>query len=201
MCFLRDSSLESAMEHYNTARSYRDMIIGIGLDSNEHNCPPTLFADIFALAKRDGFKITAHCDVGQQDTHANIHALTTIIKADRIDHGLNAADKPELVQGLLDREIGLTICPWAYFRRWTYDGIKERLDIVKKEGVKMCISSDGPPYQDDCWVLENLLLLAKMGMGRGEMLKMTRVAVGMTWASEEVKERLYQEMNEYETRL
>lgn len=64
MCLIRDLSPEDAMDYYKAALPYRDMITGIGLDSNEYHRPPLLFQEVFSLARRDGFRITMHCDVG-----------------------------------------------------------------------------------------------------------------------------------------
>ncbi|KAM0331535.1 hypothetical protein ACHAQA_003212 [Verticillium albo-atrum] len=139
MCFLRDRSPESALEHYREALLYKDMIIGFGLDSDERDRPPSLFDEVFTLARRDGFKITAHCDVGQKDTHENIRQVVSTLGgggADRIDHGLNAADKQELNDLILNKDIGITICPWAYLRRWTYQEVAERLQTLVDAGTK-----------------------------------------------------------------
>jgi adenosine deaminase len=72
MCFLRDLSPEAAMDTYIKALPFKDMIVGIGLDSNEFDRPPLLFEDIFLRARADGFKLTCHCDVTQKDTHEHI---------------------------------------------------------------------------------------------------------------------------------
>ena len=101
MCFQRDLSPESAMEHYKAALPHRDIIVGIGLDSNEEDRPPALFNGVFALARKDGFKITMHCDVDSKNTHEHIRQAASVVAGkglDRIDHGLNAADS----QGLID---------------------------------------------------------------------------------------------------
>src|ERR1700761_3618536 len=101
MCFLRDETPESAMKHYVAALDYRDMIIGVGLDSNEVDRPPILFQEVFARAKADGFRITAHCDVGKSYPLEHIRQVAEDIGqngADRIDHGLNAVESPELMK-------------------------------------------------------------------------------------------------------
>ena len=61
------------MEHYDTALKYRDMIVGIGLDSNEVDRPPSLFDEVFLRARNDGFRLTAHCDVGKPYPLEHIH--------------------------------------------------------------------------------------------------------------------------------
>ena len=69
---LRDLSPGEAMNTYIAALPYRDMIAGIGLDSNEYDRPPILFEGVYLRARADGFKLTCHCDVTQKDTHEHI---------------------------------------------------------------------------------------------------------------------------------
>ncbi|KAH8897477.1 adenosine deaminase [Thozetella sp. PMI_491] len=201
MCFLRDMSLESALEHYREAMSYKDMIIGFGLDSNEYNRPPSLFDEVFTLARQDGFKITAHCDVGQKDTHENIRQVASTLGgggADRIDHGLNVADKQELISLVLQKGIGMTMCPWAYLRRWTYQEVAERLQVLVDTGIKFGISSDSPAYMDSSWVLHNLLITKKMcNLSDGDILSMMKVSIEMSWAMHEVKACLLQDLETF----
>jgi len=174
------------------------MIIGFGLDSNETNHPPGPFDEIFAQARKDGFHITAHCDVGQKDTYVNIQHVAGSLGgtgADRVDHGLNAADKTELMNLIEFRGIGLTICPWAYLRRWTYGDTAKRLHVLLERGIKLSISSDSPAYMDDSWILHNLLLAKMMGeLSNGEVLSLMETSVEMSWASADVKTRLLDEL-------
>ncbi|KAI0149610.1 adenosine deaminase [Xylariaceae sp. FL1272] len=201
MCFLRDSPLESALEHYREAMSYKDIIIGFGLDSNETNHPPSLFDDIFTMARRDGFKITAHCDVGQKDTHNNIHHVASALGGggtDRIDHGLNAADTDELTNLILQRDIGMTICPWAYLRRWTYQDVAGRMQVLFNAGVKVCISSDSPAYMDSSWVLHNLLITRKMcNLSDGDVFSMMKTSIEMIWAAKDIEAELLRELHAF----
>lgn len=188
------------MDCYTAALKYKDMIVGIGLDSNEHNRPPSLFDELYTLARKDGFKLTAHCDVGVKNTHEHIRQVASTIAGtglDRIDHGLNAADSPILVDLIARRGLSMTICPWAYLRRETYASIAERLRILVDAGIRICISSDDPPYMDDSWVTHNMLLARKMcGLTDTEVLKMVRDSVSMSWASDEVKRAILKEIDD-----
>ncbi|KAL5590381.1 hypothetical protein FOBRF1_013938 [Fusarium oxysporum] len=198
MCFLRDQSPASAMEHYEAALPYRDMIIGIGLDSNEHKRPPILFKEVFQRAKNDGFKITAHCDVGQEDTHQNIHQLISPsyeILTHRIDHGLNASDKPELVELITSQGIGMTICPWAYLRRFNLEEIGRRLRTLIDAGVQICISSDDPPLMEGAWIMHNILLARQLCcLTEEDIVKMMADAVEISWAVQDVKAEVLAEL-------
>ena len=111
MCFLRDLSAESAREALEQAAPYRDWIIGVGLDSDEHQNPPSKFADVFAAAADEGYRLTMHCDVDQENSVAHIWQAIDDIGVERIDHGVNALDERALAQQMASRRIGQTICP------------------------------------------------------------------------------------------
>ncbi|TVY89108.1 putative deaminase, partial [Lachnellula willkommii] len=112
MCMLRDMSPESAMDQYEAALPYKDMIVGLGLDSDEFERPPSLFDDLFKRARNDGFRLTSHCDFNQKDTHDHILQVAERLGgtgAERIDHGMNAADQAGLMEIIKSKDIGMTI--------------------------------------------------------------------------------------------
>jgi adenosine deaminase len=199
---LRDMSAESAMEHYEAALPYRDMIVGIGLDSDEYLRPPSLFEAVFARARADGFHLTCHCDVGQYDTHENIRQVASTVGgtgAERIDHGLNAAQKPELINLIREKGLGMTICPWAYFRHEPVDEIFPRIRTLYEAGLKITIASDDPAYMEDCWILHNMLLTkSRCGFSDMDMAKLVENAVDMCWAPEELKKSILEEIEKVE---
>ncbi|TVY80682.1 putative deaminase [Lachnellula suecica] len=167
LCILRDLSLESAMQHYeNTALPYKHMIAGIGLDSNEFAHPPSIFGPLYARAKSDGFKTTAHSDVAQPDALVHLkQILTPPLELDRIDHGLDAAGSDELMALIQSKDhgFGLTICPWAYVRHCTEGRLFGSIRRFVNAGVKICIGSDSPAYVESNWVVDHLALLPVEG--------------------------------------
>jgi len=187
------------MEHYKASRPYRDMIIGIGLDSNEYDRPPSLFEEVFALARRDGLNITAHCDVGQKDTHEHIRQVASTVAgtgAQRIDHGLNAAERQDLIDLILERDVGMTICPWAYLRHQSHNDIGSRIRTLYDAGIRICIASDDPAYMEDCWILHNMLLAKKLcAFTDKDISILARNAVNISWAKPKVKNEILQEID------
>lgn len=198
MCMLRDLSPESAMEHYQAALPYRDMIVAIGLDSNELDRPPSLFDGMFSRARADGFHLTCHCDTGQRDTHEHIRQVVCTMGGtggERIDHGLNAAENPELMQMILENGVGMTICPWAYMRAEPINGIFSRIRILYDAGIRISIASDDPAYMDNSWVLHNMLLAKKMCKFQDDdMAVLVRNSVTICWADEMIKEAILKEL-------
>ena len=198
MCFLRDLSPESAMEHYKAALPYRDIIVGIGLDSNEEDRPPALFEEVFSLARRDGFKLTMHCDVDSKNAHDHIRQAASVVAGqglDRIDHGLNAAEEQGLINLILKRDIGMTICPWSYLRHTTHAELGPKIRVLFDAGIKVSINSDDPAYMEDCWILENMLLAKHLcGFDDEEIVVLANNAVNISWATPAVKENILQEI-------
>ena len=109
MCFLRDLSAESAMETLEQSLPYGDWIVGVGLDSDERGNPPVKFKEVFARARNEGFRLTMHCDVDQENSVGHIWQCLDEIKVERIDHGVNALEDPGLIKEINKRELGLTV--------------------------------------------------------------------------------------------
>jgi adenosine deaminase len=66
----------------------------VGLDSEERGNPPEKFNDVFARARREGFRLTMHCDVDQENSVSHIWQCLDQIKVERVDHGVNASRIP-----------------------------------------------------------------------------------------------------------
>jgi adenosine deaminase len=194
MCILRDLSPEEAMETYVSALPFKDMIVGIGLDSNEYDRPPALFEDVYLRARADGFKLTCHCDVTQKNTHEHIRQWVNPIIQERWAPSTNS-DWHELIGLLVERGIGVTLCPWAYVRHHFEQDLFGHIRTLFDAGVKITISSDSPAYVESNWVTDNLQLLRlKCSFTDDEISQVERNAVEVCWASKEIKDEILQEI-------
>ncbi|KAK6852041.1 gmc oxidoreductase protein [Apiospora arundinis] len=159
-----------------------------------------LFERAFQMAKQDGLHVTMHCDVDQKDAADHIHeAIFDVLGGqgtERIDHGLNALDRPELLQGLASRGIPLTLCPHAYHRRQATDVLFPKLrKLWELKGIKWCINSDDPTYMHNVWIdgaMEKVYHYC--GIPKADMVRLSRDAVEISWADEELKIKLLQEL-------
>ena len=122
--------------------------------------------------------------------------------AERIDHGLNAVEDPELVDLIRQKGIGMTICPWSYIRHQPFDELFERIRVLFDAGVKISIASDYPAFMEDTWIHENLLVVKKFcRLTDGEMLRLARDAVSMCWAPELVRREILEELDSMDVTL
>lgn len=198
MCFLRDMSAESAMETYKQALPYRDKILGIGLDSDEKNNPPRKFADVFALAKKDGFHITMHCDIDQENSIEHIREALMEIGVERLDHGTNIVEDPSLVAYIKEHGIGLTCCPVSNSFVVNDMKGKEMLELLQ-QGIQITVNSDDPAYFQSYISDDMFALSEKYKMTREDIIQIAKNSFGIAWISDEKKKEYWDMIDEYVT--
>ena len=187
MCFLRDHSVESALATLEHAAAYREWIIGVGLDSDERGNPPVKFRDVFAAAREQGYRLTMHCDVDQQDTTVHIRQCLDDIGVERIDHGSNAIEDEDLVAELVRRGVGLTNCPIS--NSYISGDTKAReIRALHEQGVLVTVNSDDPAYFPG-YVGDNLAVLQREAdLSRDEIVQFVRNAFIISWLDERERE-------------
>ncbi|MGD8684671.1 MAG: adenosine deaminase [Chloroflexota bacterium] len=183
MCFLRDLSAESAAETLEQARPYRDWIVGVGLDSDEQGNPPIKFRDVFAVARAEGYRLTMHCDVDQEDSVAHIWQCLDEIGVERVDHGVNALEDEALVDEIKRRGLGLTVCPIS--NSYVSDGTKApEIRSLLEQGVLVTVNSDDPAYFPG-YIAENLAILQREGqLTLDDIVRLVRNAFAISWLAE-----------------
>lgn len=196
LCFLRDMSAESAAETIKAALPYRDLILGVGLDSDERDNPPQKFTEAFAIAREAGLKVTMHCDIDQVGSIDNIRTALLELNTDRLDHGTNIVEDPDLVDLVAERGIGLTCCPVS--NGFVTDDMKAK-EIVEllRRGVKVTINSDDPAYFGG-YVADNYLALIDAAeLTREEVVQLARNSFEASWISDEQRAEYLREIDAY----
>ncbi|PRX99853.1 adenosine deaminase [Allonocardiopsis opalescens] len=196
MCFLRDYQAEFAMATLLESLPYRQWIAGVGLDSDERGNPPAKFAAVFERARREGYRLTMHCDVDQPDTTEHIRQCLELIGVDRIDHGVNALEDQALVDEIARRGLGLTVCPIS--NGFVVEGakaaeIRRMLDL----GLRVTINSDDPAYFGG-YVQENLVrVYEELDLTAEELVRFERNAFEIAWLPRAVKDGYLAELEAY----
>ena len=155
MCFLRDMSADSAMTTLEQSLPYRDWIVGVGLDSDEKGNPPVKFKEVFARARAEGYRLTMHCDVDQENSTLHLWQTLDDIGVDRIDHGVNSLEDEALCDEIVQRGLALTVCPIS---NRCITGSLKALEVRRmlEKGMRATVNSDDPAYFLG-YVQENLI--------------------------------------------
>ena len=173
MCFMRDQSVESALETLAAAKPYGDRIVAVGLDSTEIGVPPDKFAEVFARARAEGWKAVAHA--GEEGPPANVWAALEQLGALRIDHGVRSMEDPALVAHLRDHQIPLTVCPISNVKLRVFDSLHDHtLGKMLDAGIVATVNSDDPAYFGG-YVGENYRAVAEaLAFGDDELITLAR---------------------------
>ena len=196
MCFLRDLSAESAAGALEQAEPYRDWIIGVGLDSDEHGNPPVKFKSVYEDAAAQGYRLTMHCDVDQENSVGHIWQALDEIGVERIDHGINSLEDDSLVRELVARDMGLTICPISN-RYVVQDSRSTDIKRMLDAGMRPTVNSDDPAYFRG-YMNANLEVTAADGdLTEEEVTQLMRNAFEVSWAPDADKAGYLAQLDAY----
>ena len=145
MCFLRHLSEEEALQTLEQAKPHLDKIIGVGLDSSERGHPPEKFERVFAQARALGLRVVAHA--GEEGPPAYIWGALDVLKAERIDHGVQAIHDAALMKRLAQERIPLTVCPLSNQKLCVFPNLADHnLGAMLDQGLCVMLNSDDPAY-------------------------------------------------------
>ena len=153
LCFLRHLSQEDALATLEAALPWRAHFIGVGLDSSELGHPPEKFTEVFARARALGLHVVAHA--GEEGPPAYIWGALDTLKAERIDHGVQAWHDLALMQRLADEQVPLTVCPLSNLKLCVFERLADH-PLARMLDAGLCVSlhSDDPAYFGG-YLLEN----------------------------------------------
>ena len=145
LCFLRPLSEREAFETLETALPFREHFIGVGLDSSEVGHPPEKFARVFARCRELGFHIVAHA--GEEGPPDYIWQALDVLKAERIDHGVQAVHDAVLMRRLGAERVPLTVCPLSNQKLRVFpDLANHNLKALLDAGLCATVNADDPAY-------------------------------------------------------
>lgn len=145
LCFLRHLSEEEAFATLEEALPYRDKFIGVGLDSSEVGHPPEKFARVFARCRELGLHLVAHA--GEEGPPAYVWSALDVLQVERVDHGVQSAKDPVLMQRLAQERVPLTVCPLSNLKLCVFPDLKQHnIKALLDAGLVATINSDDPAY-------------------------------------------------------
>ena len=145
LSFLRHLSEEDAFATLEQALPWMDKFIGVGLDSSELGHPPEKFARVFARCRELGLHVVAHA--GEEGPPAYIWGALDVLKAERIDHGVQAVHDAALMRRLAEERIPLTVCPLSNLKLCVFPSLAaHNLPALLEAGLVATVNSDDPAY-------------------------------------------------------
>jgi aminodeoxyfutalosine deaminase len=141
---VRGFPIETAEETVRHAIAHTDRgIVGIGLGGPEGDYPPRLYERVFAAARDGGLGSVPHA--GEVDGPDSVRGALDLLGADRLRHGIRAAEDQGLLREIARRGVVLDVCPISNLRTGAVRSLAEHpLPALLAAGIGCTINTDDP---------------------------------------------------------
>ncbi|AVT31969.1 adenosine deaminase [Plantactinospora sp. BC1] len=173
-----------------------DGLVSFGLGGPEVGVPRPQFKPYFDQARAAGLRSVPHA--GETTGPGTIWDALRELGAERIGHGISAAQDPALLEHLAQRQIPMEVCPTSNVRTRAVGSIEEHpLPRLVEAGLLVTINSDDPPMfgttlNDEYAVAARLLDLDAAGLAG-----LARNAVTASFLAAPERDKLIAEIDAY----
>jgi adenosine deaminase/aminodeoxyfutalosine deaminase len=166
---VRQFGVEQAMEVAKLAAERVDRgVVAFGIGGSEERGPAEWFGDVFAFARGAGLHLTAHA--GESMGPESIRAALAI-GAERIGHGIAAAEDDALMFHLHERDIPLEICITSNLVTGVVKRVEEHpVRRLFEAGVPIVLNTDDPAMFGCSLVGEYRLAAERFGFSQEELM-------------------------------
>ena len=195
LCCMRgsDNYVENVETIYNVVSSVDHNVVAADLAGAEALFPTSGFGELFSMAKELNVPFTIHA--GEASGPESIYKALEY-GAKRIGHGVRATEDSKLVERLAKEGIVLECCPTsnlntAIFKSLSDFPYREFMD----SGVKFTINTDNMSVSNTTIKNEFKKLNDVFGLTKGEVRKLILNAIDASFAEDDLKESLREQVN------
>jgi aminodeoxyfutalosine deaminase len=185
-----DATLSYALEHAP------DALVAFGLGGPEIGVPRPQFQPHFDAARAAGLRSVPHA--GETTGPETVWHALRLLGAERIGHGTSSAQDPALLAHLAQSGVPLEVCPSSNLATRAVSSLEEHpLRAFVEAGVTVTINSDDPPMFGTTLNREYEIAASLLELDRAGVADLALAAVEASFAPEQVKSRLRDEIVEY----
>ncbi|MDG9675428.1 adenosine deaminase [Micromonospora sp. DH14] len=192
-----EAGLPAAEETLRIALDERpDGLVSFGLGGPEIGVPRPQFRPYFDQARAAGLRSVPHA--GETTGPQTVWDALNELGAERIGHGISAAQDPQLLTYLAERQIGMEVCPTSNVRTRAVATIDEHpLPRLVEAGLLVTINSDDPPMFGTTLNDEYAVAARLLGIGAEGLAGLARNAVTASFLDPAGKQRILAELDAY----
>ncbi|SPL94895.1 Adenosine deaminase [[Actinomadura] parvosata subsp. kistnae] len=173
-------------------------VIGFGLSNDERRAQARDFERAFRIAKRGGLLAVPHG--GELLGPRSVAQCVDDLGADRVGHGVRAAEDEWLMQRLADRQICCEVCPTSNVGLGV---VEEAADVPVRRlfdaGVPIALGADDPLLFGTRLLRQYELAREVYGFGDAEVAELARQSVRSSAAPESVRKELLKGVDDWLT--
>ncbi|QSI47212.1 adenosine deaminase [Thermobispora bispora] len=169
-------------------------VVGVGLSNDERRGRARDFDHAFRIAKRAGLLAVPHG--GELLGPSSVRECVEDLQADRVGHGVRAAESPWLMERLAERQIACEVCPLSNVSL----GVAQRPEDVPLRrlfdaGVPIALGADDPLLFGARLLPQYELARQVYGFSDAELAEMARQSIRASAAPDSVKKELLAEVD------
>ncbi len=173
-----------------------DGLVSFGLGGPEAGVPRGQFRPHFDAARAAGLHSVPHA--GESTGPASIWDSITELGAERIGHGIAAAQDATLLDHLRGHAIALEVCPTSNVRTRSVPSLAEHpLPALVAAGVPVTINSDDPPMFSTTLNHEYEIAAGLLGLDAAGVADLARAAVRASFLDDAGKRGLLGKIDDY----
>lgn len=179
---VRDTGPALAMRTLESVLEVREEagVVGITIGGSEQHHPPADFAAVFARARDEGLRLTAHA--GEAAGPDSVRSAIRDLGVERIGHGVRAVEDEALLAELVATQIPLEVCPTSNLRTRVAASMQTHpLRTLMDAGALVTINTDDPAMFG-CSLAGEYAAVAALGYDRETMRMLTENAIAASWA-------------------
>jgi adenosine deaminase len=172
------------------AAKYADQgVVGFGLSNDERRGAASSFSRAFQIAERAGLRLVPHG--GELSGPASVAACLDELHANRVGHGVRAAEDPALVKRLAAEEITCEVCPASNVALGVAASPEDvPLRMLVDAGVPVALGADDPLLFGSRLAAQYSIARDVHGFTDAELAFLARTSVLSSVAPEPVRSRL-----------
>lgn len=185
---------EVCKKELNAILACRDGVVAVDLAGDEAGFPPPLFTGHFKKVRDAGLHVTIHA--GEADGPASVWSAIRDLGAERIGHGFRSIEDRALVDYLVQRGIGLEICPTSNLQTTTAASYESHpVKPLADADVKFCLNTDDPGISNITIAHEYEIAAPASGLTPAQIRRSQQNALEMAFLSPEEKQLLANRKN------
>jgi aminodeoxyfutalosine deaminase len=171
-------------------------LVSFGLGGPEIGVPRGQFQPHFDRARAAGLHSVPHA--GETTGPETVWDAVRLLGAERIGHGIAAAEDPRLMAYLAEHGISLEVCPTSNVATRAVATIEQHpLPILRDAGVTVAVSSDDPPMFGTTLNRELAVAGHLLGLDERGLAELSRTAVRVSFADAAAKTDLLARIDAY----
>jgi adenosine deaminase len=196
-----EAGVEAADVTLDVATRIRpDGLVSFGLGGPEAGVPRARFADHFTAARAAGLHSVPHA--GESTGPDSVWEAITLLGAERIGHGIAAAQDERLMTHLRENGIALEVCPTSNVCTRCVPSLAEHpLPKLVAAGVPVTINSDDPPMFSTTLTHEYLVAARLLDLDEHGTADLARAGVRASFLDAGGQAHLIAEIDRYEATM